>query len=223
MTSLNPLQNIIKTIHNAVFPRFCVRCQQEGSLLCADCAVSWQPPPMSLSTLDSGHVASLNYADPVARALICAWKYKFDASAWEHLKRTLSGRLQTLRQIARTRRIEALVPLPLHSRRLCERGFDQAEEIVLFLGQELELPVQNLLIRTRATGKQADREEAERIEYMKDNPFKLAIDCCYPIASHSVLLVDDVWTTGATALAGVQILKNVGVENVLVYTLAKGK
>ncbi|MBU4315532.1 hypothetical protein KJ673_03980, partial [Patescibacteria group bacterium] len=92
--------------------------------------------------------------------------------------------------------------------------------------------------RVRPTGKQAERSNKDRIEFMKDNPFIVLISPfrrsrtrlrraslkeagggCSP---SSILLIDDVWTTGATIGAASEALKKSGVEKIWTCTLAKG-
>ncbi|MBU4315537.1 hypothetical protein KJ673_04020, partial [Patescibacteria group bacterium] len=159
-----------KIIKNAVFPRFCFGCKKEGSLLCDDCTVYWQPGSLKIDQKDD-HVYFWQYADSIARELICAWKYDYDKSAWEIMQRKLRPSLSTLRHFVHIHQIEALVPVELHNRKLCERGFDQAVMIAEFLGSELDVPVLHALKRVRPTGKQAERSNKDRIEFMKDNPF----------------------------------------------------
>ncbi len=221
------MRNLYKLIQNAVFPRFCFGCKKEGSLLCDDCFVYWQPGTVKID--DNDQMYFWKYADPIARELICAWKYDYDKSAWETMQRKLRPSLSTLQHFIHVHGIEAIVPIVLHKRKLCERGFDQSVMIAEFLGGELEVPVCNILKRIKATGKQSERSDRERIEFMKNNPFAFAISPpyeggvgggdCLPL---SILLVDDVCTTGATIKAASEVLKNSGVKNIYICTLAKG-
>ncbi|EKD47061.1 MAG: competence protein F [uncultured bacterium] len=207
---------IAQILKNAVFPRFCVSCNKEGSLLCGDCFAFWQPGAMKIDESDA-HIYSWQYADPVARQLICAWKYAYDQSAWEIMRAKLLPTLSTLRHLVHVQKIDAIVPVALHQYRLCERGFDQAVMISEFLGQELDLPVVPIIKRVRQTGKQAERSEQERIKEMKDNPFIIS-----PTSFRSILLIDDVWTTGSTIKAASDLLEKSGVQKVWKYTLVKG-
>jgi len=188
--------------------------------------VYWQSGKLQVEDEDQ-HIYSWRYADPIARQLICTWKYHFDHSSWEIMKKKLRPSLVGLRHLVHIHNIEAVVPVPLHSVRCCKRGFDQAVMIAEFIGQELELPVVDLIKRTRSTGKQAEREAQDRIESMKNNPFSILApppfeggDGGGPLGS--ILLIDDVWTTGATIIAAADVIQKSGVEKVWKYTLAKG-
>ena len=86
----------------------------------------------------------------------------------------------------------------------------------------MDLPMVEVLTRNRSTGKQAEREVEERVQSMINNPFVLKSYSATKLPT-SILLIDDVFTTGATAKAASEILQRAGVKNVMVYTLAKGK
>lgn len=224
---------ISQILKNAVFPRFCVSCNKEGSLLCDDCFAFWQPGAMKIDESDM-HIYSWQYADPVSRQLICAWKYAYDQSAWKIMQAKLLPTLSTLRHLVHVQQIDIIVPVVLHQYRLCERGFDQAVMISEFLSQELDLPDISAIKRVRQTGKQAERSEQERIKEMKENPFIISAPPpsqggvgggCLSKSIHlpqSVLLIDDVWTTGSTINAASDLLLKSGAEKVWKYTLAKG-
>jgi len=90
-----------------------------------------------------------------------------------------------------------IVPLPLHPARLRERGYNQAEYIARGIAEVLSAPVRNdLLKRVRNTRSQTALTKEERSKNMK-NAFSLASDKI-DLEDRSVLLVDDLVTTGAT-------------------------
>ncbi|MFH1711680.1 MAG: phosphoribosyltransferase family protein [Patescibacteria group bacterium] len=230
-------KKILDHIAEAIFPRFCLICNQEGELLCRQCAFDWQPrePKLSCPICASNSMLGLSchgcdrgdfpsalffsfiYADPVARKLICAWKYDFDLSARDIIFRKIESRLELLKQLVQLSKIDAVVPIPLHLQRLCERGFDQAECLAEFISRQTSVPTVNLLKRSRRTGKQAERTDEERRQHMQLTPFQVIHS-----VPQRVLLIDDVWTTGATAQAAIKQLKNAGAQEVFVYTLARG-
>lgn len=110
---------------------------------------------------------------------------------------------------------EALVPVPLHPRRLAKRGFNQAEEIARFIGREIGLPVlPGLCRRVRHTRMQSRLSDEDRQGNVAD-----AFVC-----SESPLrpaIVDDVVTTGATADALAAALIAAGAEHVQVWAAAR--
>lgn len=211
---VNILGNMKDCVLNAVFPRFCIRCNKEGNLLCKRCMVLWEP---RVPIIQNDNVAMFAYADPVVRDLVRAWKYHFDFSAWQVLQIKMQSRLNHIVGLIDAHKIEAIVPLPLYEKRLCERGFDQAVEIANFLSVELNIPVIHVLHRKKSTGKQSERSTEDRKKYMQKSPF-IAIQK----SPKSVLLVDDVWTTGATSKAATLALKSAGAEKVIIFTIARG-
>ena len=218
MFTLNQAKTFIL---DAVFPRHCHWCRKEGALLCERCFGLWTPRRME--GLHSGdgidlHIATLAYADPLVRALIRDWKYHFDDQAWKILQKKLVPEWPMMRELVHGHRLEAIVPIPLHYKRACERGFDQGHQIAERLASYLDMPMSPYLQRIRETGKQADRRIDERREEMKKNPFR----AMGYLDGARLLLVDDVWPTGSTAKAAAEALKAAGAEKVICYTVARG-
>jgi ComF family protein len=132
------------------------------------------------------------------------------------LGRTLALALvDELRDAARG--VDALVPVPLHPRRLRERGFNQATEIARALGGALERPLLLAGIRRRgAQVTQAGRGAAERLENVA-SAFVVESD----LAGARLAIVDDVVTTGATVNALAAALRDAGAERCDVWAVAR--
>jgi ComF family protein len=132
------------------------------------------------------------------------------------LGRTLALALvDDLRDAARD--VDALVPVPLHARRLRERGFNQATEIARTLGRALERPL--LLGGIRRGGAQvaqAGRGAAERLENVA-SAFEVERD----LAGARLAIVDDVVTTGATVNALAAALRGAGAARCDVWAVAR--
>ncbi|MBI3752936.1 MAG: ComF family protein [Deltaproteobacteria bacterium] len=114
---------------------------------------------------------------------------------------------------------DLVVPVPLHKTRLKERGFNQS----LFLARELaaihNLPVDYIhLKRIRATDPQINLKEKERVKNVR-GAFAAADGKVF-IDKH-ILLIDDVYTTGATIRECGRILKRAGAKGIDVLTLAR--
>lgn len=114
---------------------------------------------------------------------------------------------------------DLVVPVPLHKTRLKERGFNQS----LFLARELaaihNLPVDYIhLKRIRATDPQINLKEKERVKNVR-GAFAAANGKVF-IDKH-ILLIDDVYTTGATIRECGRILKRAGAKGIDVLTLAR--
>lgn len=111
---------------------------------------------------------------------------------------------------------ECLVPVPMHPKRLRQRGFNQAVELSKGLGRQLNIPVDsNLCQKIRNTNAQADLDAKQR----HSNLHK-AFTVRSNVYQH-VTLVDDLVTTGSTANELARCLKAQGVQQVDVWCLAR--
>jgi predicted amidophosphoribosyltransferase len=108
---------------------------------------------------------------------------------------------------------DALVPVPAGPLRWRWRGFDPAEEIAWALAEVTELPVADCLRRARGR-RQVGRRRSDRLA---DPPSVWAKAEC----PKRVLLVDDVWTTGATLSACARALREGGSRRIVALTLAR--
>ncbi len=114
---------------------------------------------------------------------------------------------------------DLLVPIPLHRRRLRQREFDQALALARYLSRGVGIPCEaEALVRQRDTASQVGLNYTERHQNVRG-----AFDVRHPqsVRGQTVLLIDDVYTTGATAKACAQVLRQAGAERVNVYTLAR--
>lgn len=116
-------------------------------------------------------------------------------------------------------RLDAIVPVPLHWWRRWRRGYNQSEAIARALGQRLRLPcMPSWLRRVRNTPSQTAQTFAGRRENVR-NAFRARGRA--RLRGCSVLLVDDVLTTGATASEAAQALRKAGAARVTVAALAR--
>jgi ComF family protein len=111
-----------------------------------------------------------------------------------------------------------LCPVPLHWTRRFSRGFNQSELLAHHVARLYGCVVTDLLRRVRATGHQAHRKRAERLEAM-GGAFAVRKGLFVP---DRVILVDDVCTTGATLEACAEVLREAGVHRVEGLVLALG-
>lgn len=110
--------------------------------------------------------------------------------------------------------------IPLHPLRYLQRGYNQSSLLAERIGAELELPVKGVLFRKKHTKAQAKLKREERLKNMKDSfgvlPWRK--EFC---KGKTILLVDDVMTTGATLSAGADALLAAGAEKVYIFILAR--
>jgi ComF family protein len=155
--------------------------------------------------------------DGELRALIHLMKYEQVVPAADVLGRMLAGAIAKLD----IRGPVLMIPVPLHSSRRRQRRFNQAELIARAAlksakaGAELAT---DLLVRSRATVSQIGLTRPQRAENIRG-----AFQVPHPerVAGRSILLVDDVLTTGTTASECARVLRKAGAEKVWVATVAR--
>lgn len=114
-----------------------------------------------------------------------------------------------------------LVPVPLHRVKYRERTFNQSAALATHLSKRFRVPIlKNNLIRVRLGSPQMMLSKDKRLEDIK-NSFKIKDPAL--LKGKSVLLVDDVITTGATANECSKVLKEAGASSVEVLTLARSE
>lgn len=114
--------------------------------------------------------------------------------------------------------LDAVVPVPLHPVRLRERGFNQAQDIALVIGRYLDIDVwKKYIVRVRYTRPQARLKREEREKNIKD---AFLVKRKGQGRGKTVLLVDDVYTTGITLNEASQKIKEDG-ASVFAFTLAR--
>jgi predicted amidophosphoribosyltransferase len=176
----------------------CTRCARR--LAAAEPLLGKGPPGLDRAWSSAPH-------EGVARDLVAALKFRSllpvaelmaDRIQWLAPAHMLSG---------------TVVSVPSAPARLRRRGFDPAGELAGALAERLGAPVERCLAR-RGTGRQVGRRRAERIGHPP------TIRALGP-APRSVLLVDDVLTTGATLTACARALRGAGAARVVAVTFAR--
>jgi len=133
---------------------------------------------------------------------------------------TLAGPLSRLliRSLPLDQRFDVIVAMPMHWRKQWERGFNQAELLAKPVAKRHGVKLATNLRRKRQTKAQAGLTEAQRLANVKDS---FLIRRSEEINGKRVLLVDDVFTTGATLRAAAAALKKAGAVHVSALTLAR--
>ncbi len=208
-----------------LYPRraVCMGCETSTGFprdwLCEDCrtqlAGRWvgatQPPEGGLF---AGAACAFRYGGP-AGGMVRSLKYRGVWRLAEPMGRHMARAFEAIQPTG----TDCLVPVPMHKKRLRERGFNHAEVLARQAAGHMALPVLDALERVRNTRQQARLPDAERLVNM-DGAFALKAD----VAGRRVVLVDDVCTTGATANACAAALLAGGAEAVylLCFAAARG-
>jgi len=217
--------------------------------LCPDCAASFQPlgqaccakcgkPRFEPSAVESvgpfvcgacltekryfDHAVSTFLYEGRMRDAILTFKYRkrfrIGGILGRLLARCLPRRLEGRPAADEAVKPDVVIPVPLHISRLREREFNQSAILAKHLAEALGLPTQySSLERVRATEFQSMLSPSKRIENVR-NAFKVTSQKA--VSGAHVLLVDDIFTHGATANECAKALKKAGAESVVVATLA---
>jgi ComF family protein len=114
---------------------------------------------------------------------------------------------------------EALIGVPLHPRRLRERGYNQSSLIAAELGKRIGLPlIEDCLIRVKQAQPQV---KAVDVEERRTNVADAFVCCDERVSGKQIILIDDVCTSGATLESCAAALKNKGAKCVWGLTLAR--
>ena len=228
------VRRLAKETLDAVFPFVCLGCGREGGSMCADClatAPRLVPPrfcvvcaepdvlgrcgwcrsaPVAVDGIRAPYVYSRDSL--VRRALI---RFKFgDVRA---MAAELAGHLaECMAQYGLT--ADAVSPVPSHPRRLRERGFNQAALLAAELGKATGLEVRETLL-SRTNDAPSQLSVAGRVNRWTNVAGSFA--CGEPVNGLSLLLVDDIVTTGATMSACAAALKASGAREVWGLAVAR--
>lgn len=154
--------------------------------------------------------------DDRMQASIAAYKYK-NRREYKYLYAREMG--QAFEGLVNIWKPQVLIPIPLHRTRKRKRGYNQAELLARELGRFFQIPVDTkLLTRSQKTMPQKQLSGNARRENMK-SAFKIAEN---HVNYKTVLLVDDIYTTGSTMDAAARVLKEKGVQKVYFLCISIG-
>lgn len=210
--------SVVSSIIDAIFPPLCVHCGREGAWLCSAAQDLIRTEhiivdPLAIPGVDRVYVRGSYDCEPLAQ-LIQKLKYHY----WTGLAGVLDDVLKPLAKDLKISKSAVIIPVPLHSRRHRERGFNQSLIIGKVLSKATGLPQANLLQRTRHTTPQASLSATERTTNII-GAFGRGKITNWP---KTVILVDDVITTGSTIAECASVLRKYGVTKITAVALAKG-
>lgn len=224
-----------RLIKDILFPVYCLGCQKEGTWLCSYClkkiplqgifccplchcvtengkACMWcsQQSPLEQVVAMSAYESKTTIA-----RLLHALKYTYATECLPHVTSLLKSFFQKYEHLFSP--IDIIVPIPLHRMRQAERGFNQAELLAECCSTILEIPVEKIGERIKNTEQQAHQSREQRFEQMTD-----VFTCTADVQGRRVLLVDDVYTTGATMQSCAQAFLDAGAQDVSGFIIARG-
>lgn len=201
----------------------CLLCGGKGGpeLLCAACVAELPAlpdacPRCALPSPAGAVCGSCLTHPPHFDATLALWRYEFPCDglvqALKYRARLALAGFFARSLASRTLpEVDLIVPMPLHARRLAERGFNQALEIARHLGRPIE---PRGVLRVKHTPPQTELPYEERAKNVRG-----AFQCKLDLTGARVAVLDDVMTTGATLNELARALKRAGaarVENLVI-------
>jgi ComF family protein len=224
---------LVELVVDSFFPRRCVGCGRLGGFFCPECLgnISRLLPPLCP-----------NCGKPQASGIVCpdCWQrqteidgirslFRFDGIIREaihqlkyrNLKAISPCLAELLADYLRSNPLpgEALICVPLHPRRLRERGYNQSNLLARGLSERINLTViENCLIRVKQTQPQVRAADVEERRRNVDDAFMCRDE---RVNGRQIIIIDDVCTSGATLESCAVALKNKGATSVWGLTLAR--
>ncbi len=237
------LKSILSGLADLVFPRHCILCRQYHPRtaldpVCPSCrnSLPWNTPPFCARCSRHLQAVSEESLCPSCRQnpprFDEAWALlRYESTARDilqhfkfHNKTSLRHTFTTMlayfinQYSLRFPNAAAVIPMPLHPVRLRERGYNQAGLLAESAAHILGLPCRyDILERTRATPRQSELDAKERWTNIKG---AFRIKPLADITGSTIILVDDIVTTGATASEAAGTLKDAGASRVIIISLA---
>lgn len=187
-------------------PYECLLCEEEDNIgddgLCETCRseIRYLPNPVCQQPLD-GITVGLKYSDKIAAAVMKFKKYE---------QTEYAGFFTQFLSVPKEWDADVLVPIPMHPVKKKLRGFNHSEILCAYLSRATGIPYSaKLLYKTRLTGEQKKLTAAERRRNIRNS-----FDADALVKGLNIVIVDDVFTTGATVYECAKILKQNGAHKV---------
>jgi predicted amidophosphoribosyltransferase len=252
------LKDIFTLVSDLLFPKTCLICDRGETFVCAICAAKLKKvehqicivchkaslmgithPGCARKNIPDGLYSVYDYTDPNVSKLLIDGKYKFLPELYTTLGELLTVHIKA-DKLDRVLDNFTTTPIPLVTKRLRWRGFNQAELLAQSLSAILQNPYEQVLVRYRSTKTQKDLSKVERTKNIINAfgprnqtkswatalatllfEFESPPPAIPQIKDSCFILVDDVITTGSTLLEATKLLKQHGARKVWCITLAR--
>lgn len=220
------LRHLARSAVELIFPIRCVGlCGREGAWLCEVCTPRVRPDPLRVFPDDQsqgGVVALFPYRDPAVRRLVGKLKYQ---SAWTALP-TIRGLIERhydeLERRLIVKKFDYILPVPLARDKRERRGFNQAERIAQMVAPQVKASVETGWLHRRVNPLRKAQAKLEKEAREQKMPTGYYLAPGLHLGGASVLLVDDVFTTGATMRACTKLLRAAGAGTLWGFSFAHG-
>jgi len=233
------MENLYFHILDLIWPRACIGCgNRRHSYICRQCFTKY----ISVNKLNEqrcvvcGFSSSLGQThrecndltfidqtlvfakyDGILKKLLTAGKYSGHWSIYPELAQYCERHFHIiLRNLISTSTL--VTSVPLHKSKLIGRGYNQAEIIAKFISKQIQIPYRELILRNKYTETQVQKTKTERYTNLLGAFSPISKELT--LSEKTILLVDDVLTTGATLNNCAKVLKDLGAFKVICLVVA---
>ncbi|MFA5166369.1 MAG: phosphoribosyltransferase family protein [Candidatus Paceibacterota bacterium] len=227
-------------LEELLFPKICIGCGRQGQYFCDDCLslaeiydLQYCPycsPPRPFydgrvchshhSKIDSIFIASSYKNNNVKKALHLLKYEPCCKLLARDLAKLLYWHLLACGKKPSDFSDCLLAPVPLHEKKLRRRGYNQTQEIAKELGDMLQIPCEEILLKIKENKSQTELNRLERMQNV-EGCYALNEHCSAKITGKNILLLDDIFTTGATMEECAKTLKTTKAKSVWAIAVAR--
>lgn len=229
------IEKITSFLADIIFPKFCIGCKKEGFWICPECfekinfydsffcPVCEKILPLEKicdnckrKTKLTKFFSAAKYEDPLIKEAIHKMKYGFMKNIAASLSTPI---IKFLRQLNFDESF-LIVPIPLHRSRERWRGFNQAKEIAIEISKSINIPLDSEnLFRAKKISPQVEMSDYQKRAENIKNAFRIKNPEIF--RDKKIILVDDVYTSGATMEECAKLLKESGAKEIWGIVVAK--
>jgi competence protein ComFC len=211
---IETLSKIREGILDILMPRKCLGCGKDGSYICSACSLFLSELPMT--EVEPSSVSVWEYEGIIEKAIL---KIKYDG-CYDIINELVE---KALDRVEINFLDDAVITyVPMYRKRERERGFNQAKLIAEKIGEKINRPVVGLLEKIKDNPSQVGLGPKERLENVRDAfAYSESLERSNLSKQQSVLLVDDVYTTGATMGECTRTLRKAGIKNIYGFTITR--
>lgn len=210
---------MIGKILDILFPKICLNCgKKEGSYLCSSCFsvldLDYKILPVQ-NKLYTNIIYLGKYKDDIRKKIL---NFKFYNKPYIN-EYFLEFLIKNKNICDFLKKFDLIIPVPMFKNKRLKRGYNQSEIFAKNLGKKLDIKFDNkVLVKYKENKTQSLLELNQRRKNVKD-VFK--IKDSYKIKEKNIILVDDIYTTGATVDSCSKILKKFGANRIVVLVISK--
>ena len=209
---------MIEELLNIIFPKKCIYCKKQGEgYLCSSCFCALKGKS-KITFIKNKEYNYLIYVDKYKgnmRYQMHNFKFYEKAYYYEYfIKLVLEN--QKIEKLLKS--FDLIVPVPMLKKKKLQRGYNQTELLANELSKRIKVNVSECLIKAKENKTQSMLTKVERFKNVED-VFKLANNM--DIMNKRIILIDDIFTTGATISSCAHVLKEAGASRICVLVIAK--